>query len=348
MLASTRSVICTAAISSIAFAARADGQTISRVYEYSLSDGQSRVVVDGLSGPPTPLWSPTGTSFSVFNNDPARPEIHIYRSSGELRKRIRLPQAQGNGGEWSADERWILYRGPLGAADRRLVVVSTTSDSTMLLAPLEPLGHWPMVWSEGSQHILMLRRPPSASARSTTIESVDLEGNTRVLHRANDTSGPVNDSLFYEKRGNAFFVGHFANPAREYKLIPEEAGYLSSPAFSRDREWVAFRRNPAGDNNSALTVLEVMRLDGSGRTKITLPFPAAPGEDNPQFVPGAQALIVTEDGRGTASPGMYLVSIATGEVKRLASVSSEIRVQPQVSVSPDGTKVLFWRNDKLK
>lgn len=340
---------CVAPLAFIActfIAAGAYAQTVSRVYEYRIADGHTRIVADSLHMHALPQWSPTGSAFSVFDNDSAKPEIRIYAASGQLRRRTLLPQPQGNGGEWSPDERWVVYRGLLGAVTRQLIVVSTTSDSARLLAPLPPLGHWAMTWSQDSRSVLMMRRPEVAGDSSTTIERVDLDGNVQVLYRAQDLSGPINDSLLYEKRGRAYFVRNYAHAEKEYRLISVDSGYISSPAFSRDRNWVAFRLNPAG-NNSAMTVLEIMRIDGSGRTQIKLPFNAAPNEDNPQFLPGSTELIVTEDGRFTDTPGMYLVSVTTGAVKKLATVSRASRQQPQVSVSPDGTRVLFWRTDEV-
>lgn len=332
-----------AAMTVIVVVSIADAQTVSRVYEYRIADGSTRVVADNLHGAATPLWSPTGSSFSVFDNDPAKPEIRIYAASGALRKRVALPQMQGNGGAWSPDERWVVYRGPLGSADRKLIAVSTTSDSSRLLAPIEPLGHWSMVWSQDSRHVLMMRRPSDATIRTTTIERIDLEGKAETLSRSEDSSDPVNDSLLCEMRGRSFFIRPYADAVGEYRLITADHGYISGPAFSRDRNWVAFRRNPAADNNSALTLLEVMRLDGSARTQVTLPFSSAAFEDNPQFLPGAKQLIVAEDGRQTDSPGVYLVTMAAGTVKRLATISWERRHKSQFSVSPDGTRVLFWR-----
>ena len=203
-----------------------------------------------------------------------------------------------------------------------------------------------MVWSKDSRHVLMMRRPPDATTTSTTIDRIDLAGNVESLYRSEDSSGPVNDSLLFERRGSSFFIRHYGDAAREYRLITADSGYISGPVFSRDEKWVAFRRNPAANDNSAMTLLEVMRIDGSERTQVKLPFNAAAFDNNPEFLPGAKEVIVTEDGRGTDSPGTYRVTIATGEVKRLATVSWETRRQPQVSVSPDGTRLLFWRSDR--
>jgi hypothetical protein len=87
------------------------------------------------------------------------------------------------------------------------------------------------------------------------------------------------------------------------------------------------------------TVLELVRVDGSGSKEISLPFVAA-GGNNPRMLRGGNDLVVVEARRPDGESGVYLVSASTQIVRKLFTYTSQF-APPELAVSADGRQLVY-------
>jgi hypothetical protein len=121
-------------------------------------------------------------------------------------------------------------------------------------------------------------------------------------------------------------------PARDRFVAPR-------PSLSGDRQWIAFRLSPGQGDNTRLTVLELVRVDGSERRTIELPFGAEAGA-NVTIAPGAAAVVVVEQRRTDQASGVYLVDVAKKSTSKLFTYVPMGRF-PEIALSPDGRTLLY-------
>ena len=82
-----------------------------------------------------------------------------------------------------------------------------------------------------------------------------------------------------------------------------------------------------------------MRVDGSARKSIPLPFVAA-GGNNPRMLRGGNDLVVVEARRPDGESGVYLVSASTRIVRKLFTYTSQF-APPELAVSADGRQLVY-------
>ena len=75
-----------------------------------------------------------------------------------------------------------------------------------------------------------------------------------------------------------------------------------------------------------------------------MPFIVSPG--GAAFLPGDKQMIVSEYPT-SASAGVYLVTIATREIKKLFTVSTIKNTYAQVVLSPDGKNIVYVSRDSF-
>jgi hypothetical protein len=127
--------------------------------------------------------------------------------------------------------------------------------------------------------------------------------------------------------------------ADERLVSPAQNGYIyPGLTISADKQWVAFRINPSGNDAIRMNKIEVVRLDGTARKMFDLPFFAQIGNAL-AILPGAEELIVSERASPGVNPGVYLVNAATRSVKKLHEYAAQGRF-PEFAVSPDGRTAL--------
>ena len=116
---------------------------------------------------------------------------------------------------------------------------------------------------------------------------------------------------------------------------PSDPTALLSP----DGQWLILRRNPSPGEAAQGTVLELVRVDGSARKSIALPFLAA-GGNNPRMLRGGSDLVVVEARRPDGESGVYLASASTQIVRKLFTYSPQF-APPELAVSADGRQLLY-------
>jgi Tol biopolymer transport system component len=299
--------------------------------------------------------SPDGKTVSLLRAVEDRCELrNMDAIDGALRKAIILPdRGCGDSLTWTADQRQLLYT-QYFPPNRRPVItaVDATTGQTKQLRDAHPDD---MNWVFDSNTIIVSELSAAAGAQPrVSFSQIDLDGKATLLR----------DLPFDEFRGS------FAAPvdrsraivmsagSRELRLIrldggPDQklalttqSGYvLPRPTISADRQWVAFRINPAGNDPARMNVVELVRLDGTERRVVELPF-FLQAQNTLFIVPGSQDLIAVERPSPGVDPGVYVVNVATRSVRKLFVYTPQGRL-PEFVASSDGRTVLALTTQTL-
>jgi Tol biopolymer transport system component len=208
-----------------------------------------------------------------------------------------------------------------------------------------------LTWRDDSR-ALILSDVIQLDPREIRIWEADVTGKARTI-REFQFPGSVGSAIalnatqaiFKEGRTNEIRLISLRDGSVERVLYPPTPNWVSMPVLSPDRKAVAFRLG-AGADNTRMNRLEVHRVDGTGRVSVDLPFNAAPGSDNPAFLPGNDQMVVTERPNGDAAPFVYLVTLSTRSVKKLFSVPRDGSRVPMITVSPDGKVVAYVAHER--
>jgi Tol biopolymer transport system component len=333
--------------------------TVRRLHSYSIATGQSRILVDGLSRLVAPAVSPDGKRVSVVQQNSIHGHLIVANVDGSGIRRVPMAARFGVGSDWTADGRWVAYRVRLGSTafgGMRALEVATGRD--VALSPTSPSFPSNVAWLADSRRGVIVDMGDStigpAPTRQFIVKEVSVTGPPvvrRELTLPKDAFvWPIGEDEMLVRRGvgQATVVTTIKPGGPERVLLPAAPGWVSVPSFSADGQWIAFRRNPAQPNNSRLTVLEVMRRDGSNRITIPLPFAAQPGFASPHFLPGDQQLILGEDASQPNGGGVYLVTLADKSFKKLITLPYEgARNFQQYAVTPDGKTIFYLTTDRV-
>ncbi len=344
---------------------------VRRLHSYSIADGRSRILVDSMSGNRgAPVWSPDGRNFAVVHCDGTECELRMMRADGSSRSVVPMPASPWNVNYqlntwWSPDQKWIAYvaRPEVGVPvpGFRPLPVYALEVSTRRWQRLGEIkhipGHDPLLWTADSRGVIVSEPTDSVNGRpQIRIRVLGVQGASRVLGRITLAAGDgyifAFDSATAVMRGqNKVLLAPFAGGKSATTLQAGWVGRMSDPTFTRypdgtsQTRWLAFRQG--ADGEGLLNTIRVLRADGTGTSTVSLPFFAAGGARNPQFLPGARQLIVTEhvSDRLVGDPGVYLVTLATSSVRKLFTVPRDGSFQPEVAISPDGRTLLYTTMD---
>jgi Tol biopolymer transport system component/DNA-binding winged helix-turn-helix (wHTH) protein len=121
--------------------------------------------------------------------------------------------------------------------------------------------------------------------------------------------------------------------------LTEETEDASSPAWSPDGRWIAFVRTMASDRGAVF----LMPAIGGAEHKLAEMVPPVGESTRTSWHPGGRWLAVTNK---TAKPeplALFLVSVETGEKRRLTSPPEGVFGDFDPAFSPDGRAVVFAR-----
>jgi hypothetical protein len=135
-----------------------------------------------------------------------------------------------------------------------------------------------------------------------------------------------------EKQDNYDIYVKLVGPGAPLRLTSDLA-QDRNPAWSPDGRWIAFVRF-SSSGTSAVFVMPA--LGGSERKLADINITNAVNWSYLAWTRDGKWLVVTDDGRGQEPKGLFLLSLQTGERRRLTSIPS---VSP--AVSPDGRRVVF-------
>lgn len=319
------------------------------LHAYTIADGRTRTVVDTIGQIQAQRWSPDGKRIAYALQVGRRFALVVADASGATSRVIPLQRSVGNGMRWSPDGRWIL---PRWANASPTIAVEISSGKQ---AEVPDTRQGSLDWSSDSRHIINvgnLSTPAVATPpEPLVVREADVSGSSRIVREIPTPVGrrlavPVDERSLIVMRGpgQPIVLESLNGTGKRVQVLPATTGFFAEPMVSDDRKWVAFRRNTQSDDNTKLNIVEVVRLDGSGHTTLNLPFFAA-GGDNLYFLAGDRQLVIAENSRGQKNPSVYLVTVATGEVKKLFGLRLLPNQVPQISVSPDGKTILYVNRD---
>jgi hypothetical protein len=275
----------------------------------------------------------------------------VMNRDGSSARAIRLDRPFGGTFAWSPDGRWILC-GTMGLPTTAVAVeVSTGKQIPMGISDRALFARW----TEDSRAVLVVLGGQNETSQFLSLREVDLAGGSKELLQI--PAGP-GSYLFPFDRKSAFVRRGADRPMmleslsgkQSVQILPALPGTSSAPILSASGQWVAFRRNPQGNNNMASSVIDVAKMDGSSHTAMDLAFSVFPGAM--AFLPGDKQLIVS--GRAPVKPtgatpfgSTYLVTLDTRDVKELFTFRAYPYQFAQVVVSPDGKSMLYTSRDTL-
>ena len=324
-------------------------RSVWRQHVFDLATRTDRVLTDTMERTVWPSWSLNGkqVAFARFLGAQAT-QLIVMTPNGASGRAIPLRQRLGHGSLWSPDGRWILYFS--GGLPSTAVAVEVATGKQVPLATSDRDIH--ARWMSDSRHVLMVIHAPGAAERSLSLREVDLAGTSRTLLEIPGKPGfnifPVDDSSAIVRRGadRPTMLESISGKRPAVQLLPPLPGFFAVPMLSPDHQWAAFRRNAQSDDNTKLTVIDVVKMDGTARTTITPSFVVAAGT-TVEFLPGEKQLMVVESPQTAKQPGVYMATIATGEMKRLFSINRTGNRYIQVSLSPDRKSILYTNADSM-
>ena len=279
-------------------------------------------------------------------------ELRIMNRDGGAQRAIRFGNGSWYGGAWTADQKWMVFlHSPLNGP----LTIGALELSTGNTKDLRTLAGRNSEWVMDGQTVIVTDpgSPPSGTqtaTRSTTLWQVDLDGKSSLLATLTlDTSTvviPVDKSRALLRVGTREFrVVDLASGSQRPLLKTDDNFTVVRPTLSADKQWLAFRLLAATPGNQQTKLVELIRLDGSARRTVELPF-IAETMANLAILPGANALVVIEHQRADVLPGVFLVDAATRAATRLLQPTVAGR-PPEIVLSPDGRTLLYLVSDIL-
>jgi Tol biopolymer transport system component len=330
--------------------------TVRRLRTVSLAGPSSRLLFETDGFTSGPALSPDGKTVSLPRAVDDRCEIRsMDATDGTLVRSVTLPdRGCGDLFTWTADQRQLLYT-QYFPPDRR-PVVTLFDVATGQAKPLRDTRPADMNWVLDSNAVIVSELSAvSATQRRLSFSQIDFEGKVTLLRELpfDEASGsfaaPIDRStaILMSAGSHEFQLVRLDGSSDQRVALTTQNGYvLPRPSLSADKKWAAFRINPSGNDATRMNLVELLRLDGTERRLIELPFFAQ--TQNTLFIlPGAQDLIVVERPSPGVEPGVYLVNVATRSVKKLFVYAPQGRL-PEVVASSDGRTVIALMSETLE
>jgi hypothetical protein len=327
--------------------------TIRTLRIVSARDGQSRVLFQTNDVMLSPAWSPDGKTVSVLHALGDQCEVRNMNVDGSPQDVVTLPD-RGCGGSltWTSDKRSLLYM-QFFPPNRRPVIMKldvATKEATHLYdAPTGGLN-WIL---DGDTVIASESAAPAGQTRSVIFRRIDLDGTSTLLREVPLTDSP---SFGAPVSASSAFIGRSNPPSLSFirldrsdmdrSFAPSQSpSFLARPAISADKQWVAFPLMPSGTDPQMKTSIELVRLDGSVRQRVEVPF-FVQFQDGLAVLPGATQVVATERPSSNKDSGVYLVDVTARSVRKLFDYAPAGRL-PDFAVSPDGANVLVTASEPL-
>jgi Tol biopolymer transport system component len=319
--------------------------TVRRLRAVSLTGGSSRVLFETGGVMSGAAVSPDGKIASVLRAVDGRCELrNMDAVDGTVRQAIALPDAGcGESLTWTTDQRQLLYTQYSQPAPRP--VITAVDVGTGQTRPLRDARPADMTWVIDANAVIVSElSAASGPQRRVSFSQVELDGNATLLRELpfdeppGSFAGPIDRSTaFMMSAGSHEFrlVPLDGSADRRVALTTQNGSVFPRPSISGDRRWAAFRITPSGNDPTRMSIVELVRLDGTERRVIDLPFIA----QSVFIMPGAQDLMVVERPSPGTDLGVYVVNVATRSAKKLFVYATQGRL-PEFVASSDGRTVL--------
>jgi Tol biopolymer transport system component len=325
--------------------------TLRRLRSISLADGATRTLFESTGFAAGPIWSRDGQTVSVITGT-GNCDLRMMKADGALVRTIPLPRGCGDSPAWTGDQRSIVFAGFPPDGPRMITAIDVETNQAKALRE-RPAGD--MGWTLDAQVVVSAVTDGSGPQRRVSFWQTDLGGTSAVLRdlpfeqSSWSVAAPIDHStaLLMRNTPPELRLVSLDGRAGDRTITPERKGYvLPRPAWSPDRQWLALRINPSGNDATRMSVVELIRTDGSAHQSIDLPF-FAQDQDALRLLPGGKELVVVERPAGATEPGVYLVGVATRSVKKLLTYVARGR-GPELAVSPDGRTLLTLTTEIAK
>jgi Tol biopolymer transport system component len=316
-------------------------RTVRRIRSASPVDGSPRLLFESGDQLTSPAWSPDGKTIAIVRCPGGAPcELQLLNGEGAPQRTVPLTEGFATGVAWSPDQRWISY---LGAPPARFAALDLATGRVAQLADMRQSPGGTASWLPDSQHVILAESRGNQAERHVLFQQIDLSGKSKLLldlsltGAGTATAIDASTAVIARSPGPEYRLVSLGDGAERVILAGSE-GTSPLPVLSRDRQWLAVRRGAS--------VLDVLRIDGSSRVTIELPFVIAGDQASVAILPDANELLVIEAPRADAEPGVYRVTAASKAVKRLFTYSGRA-TRAEMSMSPDGRTMLFTTAEAL-
>ena len=335
---------------------------LRRLHSFSLDTKSSKLLIDSLSDLYGPRWSPDGKQIALVRGAGIRTHLTIADANGRLVRELpRHAAPLWEAPVWSPDGMRLLYHNGNNSASGTGAVtwldIAAAHDQSVPgtdSVPWRAGNPNPRVlWEADSKHVVYISTDSVAPGliRHHVVREADIGGGFKDLSKQITAVAvwPLDKQTILVRPN----IGEptIARPTRSaspaVKILDGTPGYMAVPSVSDDGQWIALRRNPAQYDAFHMTVLDIVKRDGTGHATIDLPFSVAPGEGNPHFLPGNRSAIIVERPNAKKEHSVYLMSLPSGSLTKLFTLPFDSDRPGQVVVSRDGKTILYVSNDPV-
>lgn len=321
----------------------ASGQ-LRRLRTLAIPDGAPRLVFESPEFAFEPIWSSDGRTISLMRFVGPVCEFTTMNADGSSPRSIAIGKAgECVSASWTRDQSWIVFTN-YRPNDRSMITAYEVA--TGQFRELHPLPENNAEWVLDDKVVVLAAVVGTAGEpRHAVVSQIDLTGKITLLRDlVIDEAGAVipldrTRALVMRDRPRDFRVVSLAD-GEEKMLLPARGDFVNPrPSLSADRQWVAFQVSPGRGDNTRLSALELVRLDGSERRSIELPF-GVEAWTKIAIAPGAAAVVVVERRGQNQASGVYLVDVAKKVTSKLFGYLPMGRF-PDIVLSPDGRTLVY-------
>jgi len=323
----------------------------SAIYLVPAAGGESRKISDGTKQDEGPAWSPDGKTIAyVSNKDGGAKQVWLYDvAAGTARKASDL-QGGAASVKWMQDGSGVVVVSdiypdcgvdPKCIKDKTSAEESKPSKARIINSLL--YRHW-TAWQEPTRSHVVLVPLKGGAARDLTPGAFDAPPFSLGGGDEFDIS-PHGDELVFARDTEAnpevstnsdLFVISLTNPASEARRITTRKGADTSPKYSPDGKWIAWRSQARAGYESDLWELWIAdRATGQTRRLATT---LDNWIDSLAWAPDSQSIFITAPEQ--TNEAIYEVSVADGSTRRIYANGSA----DGVTVTRDGTTLYFERS----
>ena len=318
----------------------------SAIYLVPASGGTSKQISDGTKQDEGPAWSPDGKTIAyVSNKDGGAKQIYLYDVATGASKKLSDLAGGAGSVKWLPDGSGLIAVSdiypecgvdPECIKQKDAAAASKPSKARLITGLL--YRHW-TAWQDPTRSHIVVVPLNGGAPRDLTPGAFDAPPFSLGGGDEFDVS-PHGDELVYARDTDphpelSTNADLFVIPMRggEAKRITTRTGADTSPKYSPDGNWIAWRSQSRAGYESDLWELWVLnRTNGQTRR-------LAPGFDNwidsMAWSPDSKSIYITAPEKGTEA--IYEVGVAGGEPHRLYALGAA----DSLEVSPDGKTIYF-------
>src|SRR5918911_1271644 len=333
---------------SVAVPDRAANRSRTQIYLVSVDGGEAKALTSGESSSSSPRWSPDGRRIAFVTGG----QLWTMDAAGGDRRQVTSISTGADAPVWSPDGRWLAFVSDVypdcadDACNKKREADAEASKVKARVVDRLLYRHW-TAWKEGKRTHVFVVSSDGGAARDLT--PGDWDAPPFSLGGPTDYAfAPDSQKLAFVRNtdkveatstnSDVFIVPVTGGEAT--RITGTNLGADSSPAFSPDGRWMAYRSQARAGFEA--DVWKLMLYDRqSGKTRVL-------GEkydfqvESFAFSPDSQKIYFVAGERGYTP--VYSMSLADGQMKKIISEG----YNDDVKVSRDGTTLVFTRSSMTR